>query len=110
MLVSVTERIREIGVRKALGARRRDIMRQFLVESVVLSALGGALGILGATAGSKALALVLGNIMSVNFTAPVRLWAIGAALAVSSTVGLVAGIYPASRAAALDPVVALRSE
>jgi putative ABC transport system permease protein len=91
MLVSVTERIREIGVRKALGARRRDILRQFLVESVLL-------------------AFVLGNIMSANFSAPVRLWAVMVAVAVSTGVGLVAGIYPASRAAALDPVEALRNE
>jgi putative ABC transport system permease protein len=110
MLVSVTERIREIGVRKALGARRRDILRQFLVESVLLSALGGALGILGATAFSMALAAILGGIMSADFTAPVRLWAVTLALFVSSAVGLVAGLYPASRAAALDPVVALRNE
>jgi putative ABC transport system permease protein len=110
MLVSVTERIREIGVRKALGARRRDILRQFLVESVLLSALGGALGILGATLFSMALAAVLGGIMSADFTAPVRLWAVTLALFVSSLVGLVAGIYPASRAASLDPVVALRNE
>ncbi len=110
MLVSVTERIREIGVRKALGARKRDILRQFLVESVLLSALGGALGILGATLLSMALAAVLGGIMSADFSAPVRLWAVTLALFVSSLVGLVAGIYPASRAASLDPVVALRNE
>jgi putative ABC transport system permease protein len=110
MLVSVTERIREIGVRKALGARKRDILRQFLVESVILSVFGGILGILGATAFSYALALVLGNIMSADFNAPVRLWAVAAAVFVSTAVGLVAGIYPASRAAALDPVVALRNE
>ena len=110
MLVSVTERIREIGVRKALGARRRDILRQFLVESVLLSALGGALGIVGATVFSMALAAILGGIMSADFSAPVRLWAVALALFVSSVVGLVAGIYPASRAAALDPVVALRNE
>jgi putative ABC transport system permease protein len=110
MLVSVSERIREIGVRKALGARRRDILRQFLVESVILSVFGGALGIAGATAFSTLLAIVLGNIMSANFSAPVRLWAVTAAVAVSTLVGLVAGIYPASRAAALDPVEALRSE
>jgi putative ABC transport system permease protein len=110
MLVSVTERIREIGVRKALGARRRDILRQFLVESVLLSALGGALGIVGAALFSMALAAILGGIMSADFTAPVRLWAVTLALFVSSVVGLVAGIYPASRAAALDPVVALRNE
>jgi len=110
MLVSVTERIREIGVRKALGARRRDILRQFLVESVILSVFGGALGILGASAFSVVLAAVLGGIMSADFSAPVRLWAVVVAVLVSTVVGLVAGIYPASRAAALDPVVALRNE
>jgi putative ABC transport system permease protein len=110
MLVSVTERIREIGVRKALGARRRDILRQFLVESVILSACGGALGVLGAAVFSAGLAAVLGGIMSADFNAPVRLWAVTLALLVSTAVGLVAGIYPASRAAALDPVTALRSE
>jgi putative ABC transport system permease protein len=110
MLVSVTERIREIGVRKAMGARRGDILRQFLVESVVLSAFGGFLGVLGAAAVSFLLATVLGSIMSANFTAPVRPWAVALALGVSSLVGLVAGIYPANRAAALDPVEALRNE
>jgi putative ABC transport system permease protein len=110
MLVSVTERIREIGVRKAMGARRRDIQRQFLVESMILSAFGGALGVLGAATFSTLLAMVLGNIMSADFSAPVRPWAVALALGVSSVVGLVAGIYPASRAAALDPVVALRNE
>jgi putative ABC transport system permease protein len=110
MLVSVTERIREIGVRKALGARRRDILRQFLVESVLLSAFGGFLGVIGAATFSYLLAMVLGNIMSAHFSAPVRPWAVTLALGVSSAVGLVAGIYPASRAAALDPVVALRNE
>jgi putative ABC transport system permease protein len=110
MLVSVTERIREIGVRKALGARRRDILRQFLVESVILSAVGGLLGIVGATVFSLGLAGVLGNLMSAEFSAPVRLWAVLLALFVSTAVGLAAGIYPASRAAALDPVAALRSE
>jgi putative ABC transport system permease protein len=110
MLVSVTERIREIGVRKALGARRRDILRQFLVESVILSVFGGFLGILGASAFALLLSLVLGNIMSADFSAPVRLWAVAAAVMVSTGVGLAAGLYPASRAAALDPVVALRNE
>jgi putative ABC transport system permease protein len=108
--VSVTERIREIGVRKALGARRRDILRQFLVESVILALFGGLLGLLGAAVFSWGLATVLGKIMSTTFTAPVRLWAVLAAMAVSTVVGLVAGIYPAGRAAALDPVVALRNE
>jgi putative ABC transport system permease protein len=110
MLVSVTERIREIGVRKALGARRRDILRQFLVESVMLSVFGGALGILGAAVFSAGLGAVLAGIMSTPFSAPLRLWAVLLALFVSTLVGLVAGIYPAGRAAALDPVVALRNE
>lgn len=110
MLVSVTERIREIGVRKALGARRSDILRQFLVESVVLALAGGMLGIVGAVAFSVLLSKILGGIMSADFTAPVRLWAVAVAIGVSSAVGLVAGIYPASRAAALDPVIALRNE
>jgi putative ABC transport system permease protein len=110
MLVSVTERIKEIGVRKALGARRGDILRQFLVESVILSGFGGLLGVLGAAAFSFALASLLGNMMSANFSAPVRPWAVALALGVSSIVGLVAGIYPANRAAQLDPVEALRNE
>jgi len=110
MLVSVSERIQEIGIRKALGARRRDIMRQFLVESVVLSGFGGLLGVLGATAIALGLAALLGGMMSLDFSAPVRPWAVGLALGVSSVVGLVAGLYPASRAAALDPVEALRNE
>jgi putative ABC transport system permease protein len=110
MLVSVTERIKEIGVRKALGARRGDILRQFLVESVILSGFGGFLGVLGAAAFSFLLAQVLGNIMNASFSAPVRPWAVALALGVSSLVGLVAGLYPANRAAALDPVEALRNE
>jgi putative ABC transport system permease protein len=110
MLVSVTERIREIGVRKALGARRGDILRQFLVESVILSGFGGVLGVLGAAAFSFGLGTILANMMSANFSAPIRPWAVALAISVSSVVGLVAGIYPANRAAALDPVEALRNE
>jgi putative ABC transport system permease protein len=110
MLVSVTERIKEIGVRKALGARRGDILRQFLVESVILSGFGGVMGLLGAAAFSFLLAQVLGGIMSANFSAPIRPWAVALAIGVASIVGLVAGIYPANRAAALDPVEALRNE
>jgi len=110
MLVSVAERIREIGVRKALGARRVDILRQFLVEAVMLSFLGGALGVIGAAIFSWVLATILGHIMSSSISAPVRFWAVLAALGMSTCVGLAAGIYPASRAAALEPVEALRNE
>jgi putative ABC transport system permease protein len=110
MLVSVTERTSEIGVRKALGAKRQDIRRQFVVESVILSAFGGSLGVVGAVLFAKGLGAVLGNIMSADFVAPVRLWAVLLAVGVASLVGLVAGLYPANRAAALDPIAALRQE
>ena len=110
MLVSVTERIREIGIRKALGAKRRDILRQFLVESVVLAAVGGALGIVGAAIFAKGLGGLIGNMMSVEFSTPIEPWAVALALGMSCAVGLIAGIYPAGRAAALDPITALRNE
>jgi putative ABC transport system permease protein len=104
MLVSVTERTREIGIRKSLGARRGDIMLQVLIEAVVLSVMGGALGIaLGALATE-----VLGRVfeLALHITAGYVALAIG----VSSVVGIASGWYPASRAAKLDPVVALRAE
>jgi len=110
MLVSVTERIKEIGVRKALGARRRDIQRQFVVESVLLTGIGGILGVLGAAVFSFVVSKLMTGFVGDEFTAPVQIWAVVVAVLSSSVVGLVAGIYPASRAAALDPVVALRSE
>ncbi len=104
MLVSVTERTREIGVRKALGARRRRILAQFATEAVALSLAGGLIGIgLGfglAALGRWALGL---------YTA-VPTWAVGLSLAMSSGVGLVFGIYPAARAARIDPVEAMRAE
>lgn len=110
MLVSVTERIKEIGVRKALGARRSDIQKQFIVESVLLTGAGGILGVLGASIFSFVVGKLMSGIVGDEFSAPVRLWAVAIAVISSTIVGLVAGIYPASRAAALDPVVALRSE
>ena len=110
MLVSVTERIKEIGVRKALGARRSDIQKQFIVESVLLTGAGGILGVVGASIFSFAVGQLLTGIVGDEFSAPVRLWAVALAVVSSTIVGLVAGIYPASRAAGLDPVVALRNE
>jgi putative ABC transport system permease protein len=104
MLVSVTERTREIGVRKALGARHGDVMMQILIEAVVLASVGGALG-----AGLGALAtLLLGRLFDIAMH--ITAGYVVLALSVSSIVGIVSGWYPASRAARLDPVVALRAE
>ncbi|MBC8087217.1 MAG: ABC transporter permease [Phycisphaerae bacterium] len=104
MLVAVAERTREIGVRKALGARKRDIMSQFLVESATLSVFGAAIGI--------ALGIGLAAIIAATTPMPAAVapWSIFAALAVGAGVGIGAGIYPASRAARLDPIAALRQE
>jgi len=104
MLVSVTERTREIGVRKALGARRRDILVQFLVESVTLSLAGGLIGI----AIGVGLALLVGAVSPLP--AAVNLPAVGLGILMSSLVGVFFGSYPAYRAARLDPVEALRYE
>jgi len=105
MLVSVTERTQEIGVRKALGARRRDIVRQFLFEAIALTLSGGVLGVLLAVAVSWLLLWLLPSLPS-----QIPPWAVVAGLAVSIGVGLTFGVWPARRAAALDPVEALRYE
>jgi len=104
MLVSVTERTREIGIRKALGAKRRRILGQFTLEAVTLSLFGGLLGLL--------LGLSLASLGRWAFGFPMTVppWAVALALTMSSGVGLVFGIYPAARAARLDPVEAMRSE
>jgi putative ABC transport system permease protein len=104
MLVSVTERTREIGVRKSLGARHWDVMMQILIEAVVLASMGGLMGV----AAGALVTMLLGRIfgLSLHITAGYVVLAIG----VSSVVGVVSGWYPASRAARLDPVVALRAE
>ncbi|MEW5986319.1 MAG: ABC transporter permease [Chloroflexota bacterium] len=105
MLVSVTERTREIGLRKAVGAKRRDILRQFLVEAVVLALLGGFLGIGLGFLGSTAVHLAIPD-LDTSVTADSVLLAVG----FSAAVGLFFGIYPASRAAGLHPIEALRFE
>src|SRR5205809_7756465 len=104
MLVSVTERTREIGVRKALGATRFNIMFQFLVEALVLCLVGGVIGILFGTLGAVALS------QSAHWTTSINLFAIVVAFFFSALVGLFFGLWPAKRAAALDPIVALRYE
>ena len=104
MLVSVTERTREIGIRKALGATRSDIMIQFMMESIIMSAMGGSIGLgLGALA-----ALGAGSVL--GFGAKVSTLYMVLAVGVSSLVGMAAGWYPARRAARLDPVEAMRTE
>jgi putative ABC transport system permease protein len=104
MLVSVTERTREIGIRKATGARRHDILIQFLVESATLSLVGGLIGVL----------LGASIALSISWLSPlpasVKWWAVALGLGVSTSVGLFFGIYPATKAANLDPIVALRYE
>jgi len=104
MLVSVTERTREIGVRKAIGARRGDILLQFLIESSTVAAIGGVLGVI--------FGVFLAKIVSWVSPLPsaVQLWSVIGGLFVALSVGLFFGTYPASKAARLDPVVALRSE
>ena len=105
MLVSVTERTREIGVRKAIGARRVDIIIQFLTEAVVLTGLGGLAGMLFGWIVSRASRFVFPSLPTV-----VPLWAAGLGIVVSVAIGLFFGIWPASKAARLDPVEALRYE
>ncbi|MFH1865304.1 MAG: ABC transporter permease [Candidatus Eisenbacteria bacterium] len=104
MMVSVTERTREIGIRKAVGARSRDVLTQFLVEAAVLSALGGVMGLLAAAG----LAAFIAS--ATPMPASIQPWSVFLALGVSTTVGVFFGYYPASRAAKMDPIDALRYE
>ena len=104
MLASVTERIREIGIRRAVGATRRDILWQFLSEAVIISVTGGAFGVLGA------LGVVVITCGFLSIPVVFSPFHIGVAVLVSTVTGLVFGIYPASQAAGKDPVEALRYE
>ncbi len=104
MLVSVTERTREIGLRKSLGARQGDIRLQFLIESSTIAGIGGVCGVI--------LGILLAKIVTWTTSLPssVQLWSVLMGLVVATSVGLFFGVYPAAKAARLDPVVALRSE
>jgi putative ABC transport system permease protein len=104
MLVSVTERTREIGVRKALGARRKDILLQFLIESATMSMVGGVLGVVSGIGLAKVLTMLIA------FPSEVEIWSILVSLFVASAVGLFFGVYPAHKASDLDPIAALRAE
>ena len=104
MLMTVNERTREIGVRKSLGATRADIRRQFLIEAITLSFLGGVLGVLG----GWTLAMLVAN--ATPLPARVTTWSISVALALGAGTGILFGVYPAARAARLDPITALRAE
>jgi putative ABC transport system permease protein len=104
MLVSVTERTREVGIRKAMGARRSDVLLQFLIEAVILALTGGLIGV------ALGIAVAKGVTFAVGMPSVIKLWAVGAGLLVAASVGIFFGVYPARRAAMLDPITALRFE
>jgi putative ABC transport system permease protein len=103
MLVAVTERTREIGIRKALGAKQSDILKQFVYESATLSAIGGLIGLVLAELGG----LIVSRVF-IQTSIPV--WAIFLSIGVSALVGILAGLFPAWQAARLDPIEALRAD
>ena len=104
MSYSVAQRTHEIGIRKSLGARRRDIMRQFLVEAATLSTLGAVIGIILGIAAAKIVE------WKTPLPAAVAPWSIVVATLLGTVVGIISGVYPARKAAALDPIEALRKE
>ena len=104
MLVSVTERTREVGIRKAMGARRSDVLLQFLIEAVILSLAGGIVGVL------LGIGVAKGVTLAVGMPSVIKLWAVFAGLIVAASVGVFFGVYPARQAARLDPIAALRFE
>ena len=104
MLVSVTERTREIGIRKALGARGKDILMQFLVESAMMALVGGAIGVLGGIAVAQVVTLLIG------FPSTVAFWSVLVGLIMATSTGVFFGVYPPRKAAMLDPIVALRAD
>jgi len=110
MLVSVTERTREIGLRKAVGAQKKDILNQFLLEALTLTILGGIIGIILGLAGSYFGSFVLGKILNVPWNFTLSIGAIILAFGVAAAIGLGFGIYPAQKAADLSPIEALRYE
>jgi putative ABC transport system permease protein len=110
MLVSVTERTREIGLRKAVGARNKDIMNQFLIESVTLTLFGGIIGFIGGTSFSLATSVILSKVLKINWAFSIPFGAVVLAFGVATIIGLIFGIYPARKASKLNPIEALRHE
>ena len=110
MLVSVTERTREIGLRKAVGARKKDILEQFLIEAMLLTIFGGIIGIVLGIVSSYVGGIILGNLLEVKWVFSISLKAIAMAFGVSACIGLIFGIFPARKAANLNPIEALRYE
>ncbi len=110
MLVSVTERTREIGLRKAVGARNKDILNQFLIEAVTLTLFGGIIGFILGTSFSLAAAIILSKILNTDWSFLIPFEAVVLGFGVATVVGVIFGIYPAKRAAKLSPIEALRHE